>query len=74
MSVVMIPIQGDRILFLNDEGRLRAGCVEDSMENADQHLLFVSTEAGTQWVPVQRLQAVVTLTAKAPTLFDADWL
>jgi hypothetical protein len=68
----MIPNRGDRILFLNEQGRPRAGCVEDSIESAGQRLLFVSTETGTHWVPVQRLQAVVTLTAKAPT--PADWV
>lgn len=65
----MIPTRGDRILFLNSKERVRAGCVEDFVEEADGVVLFVSTEAGIQIVPLERLQALVTLQTESRSLF-----
>lgn len=55
------PNRGDRILFLNVEDRLRAGFIQEVVEDAGQTLLSVSTEDGVQWVPLARLQATVKL-------------
>ena len=55
------PNRGDRILFLNVDDRLRAGFIQEIIEDAGQTLLSVSTEDGVQWVPLERLQATVKL-------------
>lgn len=68
----MIPSQGDRILFINQEDRVRAGHVERLIEDAGKILLAVSTEAGIQVVPLERLQALVTLRAESSRCLDWD--
>jgi hypothetical protein len=68
----MILSRGDRILFINQEDRLRAGHVEGLVEDAGRVLLAVSTEAGTQVVPLDRLQARVTLRAETSRCFEWD--
>ena len=69
----MIPARGDRILFLNTKDRLRAGSVEELLEEDGQVVLFVSTDAGTETVPLQRLQSLVTLRAEPLPLFSEFW-
>lgn len=68
-----MPSRGDRILFLNVKDRLRAGCVEDLMEEDGRVVLFVSTDGGTERVPLERLQTLVTLRAEPLTRFSDYW-